>query len=73
METDAAAYGGNTKDLPVDWRTGEESNLSELIFLLSYLVNNPNQVKEYRQKAQERVMKKYSWDVDPQITQINAD
>jgi glycosyltransferase involved in cell wall biosynthesis len=30
---------------------------------LSYLINNPNQVKEYRQKAQERVSEKYSWDV----------
>jgi glycosyltransferase involved in cell wall biosynthesis len=37
--------------------------IDDLSKQLSYLINNPNQVKEYRQKAQERVMKKYSWDV----------
>ena len=41
--------------------------------LRDYLINNQNKVKEYRKKAQERVREKYSWDVDPQITQINAD
>lgn len=42
----------------------DKNNLiDDLSKQLSYLVNNPNQVKEYRHKAQERVMKKYSWDV----------
>ena len=37
--------------------------IDDLSKQLSYLINNPEQVKEFRQKAQERVRKKYSWDV----------